>query len=98
MDMHDPSKQDGLPLALPLADLVRQWDGPLTRDLVLEPGKFGLGQIPSKLSPEATTTMVCGYCSTGCGLNIHLKDGEAINLSPATHYPVNMGMACPKGW
>lgn len=98
MDMHDPSKQEGLPLSLPLADLVRQWDGPLTRDLVLEPGKFGLGKIPSKLSPEATTTMVCGYCSTGCGLNIHLKDGEAINLSPATHYPVNMGMACPKGW
>src|SRR5262249_49693941 len=31
-------------------------------------------------------------------LNIHLRDGEAVNLTPATDYPVNLGMACPKGW
>jgi assimilatory nitrate reductase catalytic subunit len=42
--------------------------------------------------------MTCGFCSTGCGLSIHLKNGEALNLSPATDYPVNLGMACPKGW
>jgi assimilatory nitrate reductase catalytic subunit len=42
--------------------------------------------------------MVCGFCSTGCGLRIHLKDGQAINLSADSHYPVNLGMACPKGW
>ena len=28
--------------------------------------------------------MVCGFCSTGCGLNVHLKDGQAINLSADT--------------
>ena len=78
--------------------LLRQWDGPLTRDLVLSPGEFGLGQVPLKLSPNQTTRTVCGYCSTGCGLQVHLRDGEAINLSPATDYPVNLGMACPKGW
>ena len=42
--------------------------------------------------------MICGFCSTGCGLNIHLKDGRAVNLTPTTDYPVNLGMACPKGW
>src|SRR5687767_10341708 len=42
--------------------------------------------------------MVCGYCSTGCGLKVHLKDGEAVNLTPDANYPVNLGMACPKGW
>ena len=42
--------------------------------------------------------MVCGYCSTGCSLDIHLQDGQAVNLSPTTTYPVNLGMACPKGW
>jgi len=42
--------------------------------------------------------MVCGYCSTGCSLDIHLKDGRAVNLTPTTRYPVNLGMACPKGW
>ncbi len=72
--------------------------GPLTSELLLAPGEFGLGKVPRKKFPDATTTMVCGYCSTGCGLNIHLKDGEATNLTPSTDYPVNLGMACSKGW
>jgi len=80
------------------SNIIRQWDGKLTRELLLEPGKFGLGKIPERLKPDATTTVVCGFCSTGCGLNLHLKDGKAVNLSPATDYPVNLGMACPKGW
>ncbi len=42
--------------------------------------------------------MVCGYCSTGCSLTVHLKDGEAVSLTPAARYPVNRGVACPKGW
>lgn len=77
---------------------IRAWSGPLTEELVRHPGSFGLGQIPSSLKPDSTTTMVCGYCSTGCGLNVHLRDGEAINLSADADYPVNLGMACPKGW
>ncbi len=83
---------------LPLLSLIHQRDGKLTRELLLEPAGNGLGQLPSRQLPDATTTMVCGYCSTGCGLKIHLKDGEAVNLSPETDYPVNLGMACPKGW
>ena len=80
------------------SEIIRQWDGPLTRQLLLEPGSFGLGRVPARLKPDATTTVVCGFCSTGCGLNVHLKDGEAVNLSPSAAYPVNVGMACPKGW
>ena len=79
-------------------EMFRAWDGPLTQDLVQSPGNFGLGKVPARLTPDDTTTMVCGYCSTGCGLKIHLKDGQAINLSADTEYPVNLGMACPKGW
>ena len=78
--------------------LLRQWDGQLTRELLLTPGRFGLGKVPAKLTPDATTTMVCGYCSTGCGLKVHLLNGEAINLTPDPEYPLNLGMACPKGW
>jgi anaerobic selenocysteine-containing dehydrogenase len=81
-----------------LARIIRQKDGPLTQDLVLHPGKFGLGQIPARLEPDDTTTLVCGFCSTGCGLKAHLRKGEAINMSADPDYPVNLGMACPKGW
>jgi anaerobic selenocysteine-containing dehydrogenase len=85
----------------PVASLTRLMfdrEGTLTRDLLREPGQFGLGQVPKRLAPDRTTTVVCGYCSTGCGLSVHLKDGQAVNLSAATDYSVNLGMACPKGW
>jgi len=81
-----------------LAQLMHAKTGPLTQELVRQPGGFGLGQVPTRLTPDATTTAVCGFCSTGCGLEIHLRNGEAINLSPARDYPVNRGTACPKGW
>jgi assimilatory nitrate reductase catalytic subunit len=81
-----------------LPALLRKRHGALTQELVLHPGEFGLGKIPARLQPDATTTVVCGFCSTGCGLNIHLQNGQAINLTPTTEYPVNLGMACPKGW
>lgn len=80
---------------------IRAEDGPMTTELVRRPADFGLGlpQIPDRLAPTATTTSICGFCSTGCSLKIHLgPDGQAINLSPDEHYPVNLGMACPKGW
>ena len=78
--------------------ILRQWSGPLTEELLRTPGRFGLGQVPHDLAPDATTSMVCGYCSTGCSLNVHLQNGEAVNLTPDAAYPVNVGMACPKGW
>ncbi len=87
-----------LSLGSKLLDLIRAHDGPLTRDLVRRPGRFGLGQVPERLAPDGIATSVCGYCSTGCGLRAHLRDGEALNLSPDPDYPVNRGMACPKGW
>ncbi len=87
-----------LPLPETLKNILRQKQGPLTRDLLREPGRFGLGQVPATKKPDAITSAVCGYCGTGCGLNLHLQNGEAVSLSPKTDYPVNLGMACPKGW
>jgi assimilatory nitrate reductase catalytic subunit len=86
------------PLFQRLRSLIRAKDGRLTRELKRERGRFGLGQVPAAKTPDATTGMVCGFCSTGCGLTIHLRDGQAVNLSPTTDYAVNRGMACPKGW
>ena len=92
---HPPSSKpdrSALPIVSPFE---RVFDGPLTQEMLLEPAKFGLGLLPERKQPDATTNMVCGFCSTGCSLNIHLQDGQAINLSPAVDYPVNTGMACP---
>ena len=95
MTLHSPLTTDFIERA---RRLVRDKQGVLTRELLRAPGGFGLGQVPQRLQPDATTTMACGFCSIGCGLDVHLKHGEAINLSPTTQYAVNLGMACPKGW
>jgi assimilatory nitrate reductase catalytic subunit len=81
-----------------LGELVRRPAGPLTAELVREPGGFGLGQVPARLKPDAVTSLICGFCSTGCSLDVHLRDGMAVNLTPTAGYPVNLGGACPKGW
>jgi ferredoxin-nitrate reductase len=81
------------------AKILRARKGPMTSEMVLHPGDFGLGRVPARLAPAATTSSVCGFCSTGCALKIHLNEnGEAINLTADPDYPVNLGMACPKGW
>lgn len=77
---------------------VRARDGVLTDRLVQEPAAYGLGRVPAVAKPDATVDSVCGFCATGCSLKVHLNEGAAVNLSANTSYPVNLGMACPKGW
>jgi len=82
-----------------LISLVRpQRDGPLTDRLARQRPGFGLPQVPEDRQPTATTRLICGFCATGCGLDVHLRDGEAVGLTPSNEHPVNLGMACPKGW
>jgi assimilatory nitrate reductase catalytic subunit len=76
----------------------RAWSGPSSDELRLAPGGPGLGQVPARLKPQRTVKTICGFCSTGCSLDVHLRDGQAVNLTPTIQYPVNLGMACPKGW
>ena len=63
--------------------------GELTELLARAPGPLGLGQLPKDRIPTATTTLVCGFCSTGCGLDVHLRDGRIVSASAngARGYP-----------
>lgn len=85
-------------IAQAVLPILQKQDGKMTRELLLKPGRYGLGMTHASMDVDAVTTAVCGYCATGCGLRIHLKDGQAVGLTPTTEYPVNLGMACPKGW
>ncbi len=78
--------------------LLHRQEGPLTRELVLSPAQHGLGRIPGRLEPDQVTRSICGYCSTGCSLDVHVRQQTAVNLSATRDYPVNLGVACPKGW
>ena len=81
-----------------LRRLIYAPTGPLTRELLLNASVGGLsGQVDAH-DADAIVRSVCGYCSTGCSLNIHMQNGSGVSISPTTQYPVNLGMACPKGW
>jgi assimilatory nitrate reductase catalytic subunit len=81
-----------------LGDLVYQRDGALADQLAREPAGFGIGQVPRRLRPDAVTATICGFCSTGCSLDVHVRGGRAVNITPTADYPVNADAACPKGW
>ncbi len=79
-------------------NFIFQSDGKYTAELKLEEASFGLGKLPTRLLPDGVSKSICGYCSVGCSLDIHIKNNQAVNLTPTRHYPVNLGEACPKGW
>lgn len=86
-------------LLRPLGRWPFQWirrDGPLTEELRLVPGARGMA--PRRRLADQAVSTVCGFCSTGCGLEVQLQGGRTVGLLPAADYPVNRGAACPKGW
>lgn len=43
------------------------------------------------------TTTICPYCSVGCGINVHVKDGKVINTEGDPEHPISEGTLCSKG-
>lgn len=75
-----------------------QPSGPYTEELRQQPDRLFDGYLPQRLVPDQVVDSVCGYCSTGCSLRVHLQHGAAVSVTGTPEYPVNSGMACPKGW
>jgi formate dehydrogenase major subunit len=79
--------------------------------LKLTGGSIALGTAGVALSPDEAaaqgqelrikgakqTTTVCPYCSVGCSILIHSKDGKVINVEGDPDSPINEGTLCPKG-
>ena len=40
---------------------------------------------------------LCRMCDTRCAINVHLKDGIVVDITPFNHHPVNQGRMCPRG-
>ena len=43
------------------------------------------------------TYSVCCFCSVGCGLLVHSRDGKVINIEGDPDHPISEGSLCPKG-
>ncbi|MGC9220765.1 MAG: formate dehydrogenase subunit alpha [Solirubrobacteraceae bacterium] len=46
---------------------------------------------------DRTVTTTCGYCGVGCRLDVHVRDGRIVTISPAMDGPANVGHTCLKG-
>ena len=53
--------------------------------------------VHSRYRNAETRHGVCPYCAIGCGLEIHLRDGEVVGIEGDAQSPVNRGRLCPKG-
>src|SRR4029077_21221213 len=53
--------------------------------------------IPAKLEGVTAITTACNFCSCGCGMVCHVKDGKLINMEGDPEHVVNQGALCAKG-
>jgi formate dehydrogenase major subunit len=50
-----------------------------------------------KIAGAKETRTICPYCSVGCGIIVHTKDGKVVNTEGDPEHPINEGTLCPKG-
>ncbi len=50
-----------------------------------------------KIRETKVVPSVCPYCAVGCGLLLHVRDGELVNVEGNPDSPINRGNLCPKG-
>ena len=50
-----------------------------------------------KLKDAKEVPNVCHFCSGGCGLILHVRNDEIVNLEGDPDHPTNKGSLCPKG-
>jgi len=52
---------------------------------------------PTRLDGTTRTTTVCPYCSVGCSIIVHTKDGKVVYTEGDPESPINQGSLCSKG-
>ena len=68
-------------------------------------GSLGMGLDPAdaeakqelRIKDAKETKTVCPYCSVGCGIIVHTKDGKVVNTEGDPDHPINEGTLCSKG-
>lgn len=77
--------------------------------LKISGGTLALGSLSASLDPAKAyarelrikdakeTTTICPYCSVGCGLVVHTKNGKVVNAEGDPAHPISEGTLCSKG-
>jgi formate dehydrogenase major subunit len=57
----------------------------------------GHAAASAKLAGAKEFTTACNFCSCGCGMVAHVKDGRLVNLEGDPDHVINQGALCSKG-
>lgn len=50
-----------------------------------------------RIKSAKETTSICCFCSVGCGLLVHTREGKVINIEGDPEHPISEGALCAKG-
>ena len=50
-----------------------------------------------KIRETKVVPSVCPYCAVGCGMLLHVRDNQLVNVEGNPDSPINRGNLCPKG-
>jgi formate dehydrogenase major subunit len=64
-----------------------------------EPQEAQVASLPQdwKIVSTKVVPSVCPYCAVGCGLLVHVRDDQVVNIEGNPDSPINRGTLCPKG-
>lgn len=66
-------------------------------ELGADPQELRAAIPESKLAGAKQVTTICNFCSCGCGMVCHVKDGKLLNLEGDPDHIINQGALCSKG-
>jgi formate dehydrogenase major subunit len=61
------------------------------------PAEESLPANDLRIKGAKETTTICPYCSVGCGIVVHTRDGKVINTEGDPEHPISEGTLCSKG-
>lgn len=64
---------------------------------VVDAREFRAAAGSMKLNGAKEVTTACNFCSCGCGIICHVKDGKLVNLEGDPDHVINQGGLCSKG-
>lgn len=63
----------------------------------LSPVEVEARERENRIKGATVTTTICPYCAVGCGMIVHTKNGEVVNIEGDPEHPINQGSLCSKG-
>lgn len=63
----------------------------------MQPSAAAEAQTEVRIKGAKETSTICPYCSVGCGILVHTKDGKVINTEGDPDHPISEGTLCAKG-